>query len=310
MGFGVMFHHFHSATHLERPGSISATQFDRMLSYLESSYSILSPELFLNKLLANSLAPDEIVLSFDDSLLSQFEVALPVLDSHGILAVFNVYSSVFTGEPDQLEIYAMFRATEYQSFEEYWTAFQATIESVKPGVGELLRNTFPSNWLEEFPFYSENERKFRFMRDKLLSKPEYAAAMSGLISNASKFNLDDAVERAWMHEEHLRLIVAGGHSIGLHSHTHPTQMADLPETDQLDEYLTNKEWIQGQIGVTPEWVAHPCGSYSAKTLEILAGLGIRAGFRSSLTPGMYDSPLEIPREDHANLLRFIENVDN
>lgn len=310
MGFGVMFHHFHSSTHLERPGSISATQFDRLLSYLESSYSILGPELFLDKLLAGSLTADEIVLSFDDSLLSQFEVALPVLHSHGLRAVFNVYSSVFTGTPDPLEIYAMFRATEYQGFEEYWAAFQTTIESVKPGVGELLRNNFPTNWLEEFPFYSENERKFRFMRDKLLSKQEYGDAMSALISNASKFSLDDAVERAWMRQEHLQLIVAGGHAIGLHSHTHPTQMADLPESDQLEEYLTNKEWIQGKLGITPEWVAHPCGSYSATTLEILAGLGIRAGFRSSLTPGMYDSPLEIPRQDHANLLRFIENVDN
>jgi peptidoglycan/xylan/chitin deacetylase (PgdA/CDA1 family) len=280
-----------------------------MLSYLRGRFTILSPDLFLEKLLASSLASDDIVISFDDSLLSQFEVALPVLDSYGIRAVFNVYSSVFTGAPDPLEIYAMYRATEFDLFDDYWATFQTTVESLKPGICGLLEQTFPDNWLIEFPFYSENERKFRFMRDKLLAKTDYAAAMTLLISDARKFNLDDAVEQAWMRPKHLGLLVAGGHSIGLHSHTHPTQMADLSESDQLNEYLTNKDWIEGHLGVTPEWVAHPCGSYSAATLEILTRLGIRGGFRSSLTPGRYASPLEVPREDHANLIRHFDKAE-
>jgi hypothetical protein len=52
------------------------------------------------------------------------------------------------------------------------------------------------------------------------------------------------------------------------------------------------------------WIAmsHPCGNYSGETLAILAGMGIKKGFRSNMAVDGIRSALEVPREDHANVL--------
>jgi peptidoglycan/xylan/chitin deacetylase (PgdA/CDA1 family) len=119
----------------------------------------------------------------------------------------------------------------------------------------------------------------------------------------SSYDLSSRIGLLWMNQAELSRIAEGGHTVGLHSHTHPTRMSALSSEDQKREYELNFQWIVSELGVTPTVVAHPCGDYSKETLEILESLGIRVGFRSSLTPGMYDSTLEIPRQDHAVLMK-------
>ena len=50
-------------------------------------------------------------------------------------------------------------------------------------------------------------------------------------------------------------------------------------------------------------MSHPCGNYNSDTLDILKKLKIIIGFRSSLTPNYVKSFLEIPRNDHTNVLK-------
>jgi hypothetical protein len=77
----------------------------------------------------------------------------------------------------------------------------------------------------------------------------------------------------------------------------------LPPAKQRQEYEQNYSWIESNLALTPFAVAHPCGAYSEETIAILLSLRISIGFRSSLTPGVFGSPLEVPREDHANLFK-------
>jgi hypothetical protein len=52
-------------------------------------------------------------------------------------------------------------------------------------------------------------------------------------------------------------------------------------------------------------MSHPCNSYNTTTLEVLRELGITLGFRANMAGG-FDSRLERPREDHANLMRTMK----
>jgi hypothetical protein len=52
-------------------------------------------------------------------------------------------------------------------------------------------------------------------------------------------------------------------------------------------------------------MSHPCNSYNQATLEILRELGITLGFRANMASG-FSSELELPREDHANLVRAMK----
>ena len=298
-----MFHHFHSDLHAPRPGSISADDFDRMIKFLRKRFEILSPEEFKGSAIAGCLPASATVLTFDDALQSQLDVALPVLEENNLLGVFSIYSSVFSERPDPLEVFAAFRADFFSSFDEFWESFHNEARKREPELEVRLGREYPSNYLGSFPFYSEPERRFRFFRDEILGPERYKKLMWGLIESTPQFVLSDIVEALWMKPEGLEKLLSRGHSLGLHSHTHPTRMDLLPDNEQRYEYETNRDWIKTRLGVLPTFVAHPCGQYSKHTLRVLNELGISVGFRSSLTPGSYNSLLEIPREDHANVMR-------
>ena len=96
-----------------------------------------------------------------------------------------------------------------------------------------------------------------------------------------------------------------GHNIGMHSSSHPTDISKLDQKQQNQEYKENFEFIQNNIGYKPNSMSHPCGIYTKETLQILRSMNIKIGFRSNLNRDFIRSELEIPREDHANLLNSI-----
>jgi len=302
MAHGVMFHHFHSEDHAPKPGSIDADMLRRMLAHLRERFSLLDAGLFLERALEGSLGPKDVVLTFDDALKSQVDVARPVLEEEAISGIFNVYSSVFSGQPDRLEIYADFRAIAFKDFPSFWAEFVAVSAELFPELTLRLEHEYPSGYLSDFPFYSESERRFRFLRDSLLRPDAYRVVMDMMLDR-SAYDLDSRIGSLWMDRADLVGLVRSGHVVGLHSHSHPTRMSELSREDQVEEYTLNFNWINEELGVTPFVVAHPCGDYSDETLGILGDLGIRVGFRSSLTEGPYGSLLEIPRKDHAVLMK-------
>jgi peptidoglycan/xylan/chitin deacetylase (PgdA/CDA1 family) len=302
MAHGVMFHHFHSGHHATKPGSIDADVFRRMLEHLRAHFRLLDGEVFLEHALDGSLSPDDVVLTFDDGLKSQIDVALPILNELPVSGIFNVYSSVFSGEPDRLEIYADFRATSFEDFPSFWAEFLMVSHELFPDLTTRLADEYPDGYLTDFPFYSETERRFRFLRDALLRPASYRLVMDEMLAR-SAYDVKSRIGSLWMDKADLVRLADAGHLVGLHSHTHPTRMSELSKEDQELEYRLNFNWIKDELGLSPLVVAHPCGDYSEDTLGVLDELGIRVGFRSSMTEGPFGSLLEIPRKDHAVLVK-------
>lgn len=306
MSHGIMFHHFHSDSHSLRPGSISADDFDNMLDFIESRFRIVEPGEFLGDLEHLLQSAGSVVLTFDDGLLSQMDVAVPILRKRRYKAVFSVYSSIFSGHPDPLEIFASFREEAFPDFLSFWSQFQ------REALGDIVSDSdwvsfgFSSDYLSEFPFYSREERRFRFLRDEILGRERYFEVMWSMVQTDSFFDIEGYKSRLWMGASHLSELVADGHAVGLHSHSHPTRIDKMPKEVQALEYQQNFDWISENLGVEPNFVAHPCGRYSDETLEILGALGVTIGFCSSMRGG--GSLLEVPREDHANILREMRGL--
>ena len=63
----VMFHHFHDDKHLPAQGSLSAEDFNVMISWLSDRYNLIGAHHYLNKLESNALQDEDICLSFDDA---------------------------------------------------------------------------------------------------------------------------------------------------------------------------------------------------------------------------------------------------
>lgn len=299
---GIMFHHFHGGMHPAGQGSISADELGDMLKWLRRNYRILDAIDFFQAALGGNLNDEDTCLTFDDSLLCQYEIAAPIIQQEGLTAFFFVYSSAFTNEPDMLEVYRYFRSTEYPDFDSFCDEFMALAHlQYERIVANALKDFDPAYFLSEFPFYSRNDKLFRYVRDSVLTKEQYSSIMAGLME-LRDFQLSEALPLLFMNSSHLVKLRKDGNIVGLHSHTHPTNMDALAPGHQRDEYTANHAFLSSVVGEAPASMSHPCGRYNADTLRILNDLGVQLGFRSSLSISEAPSLLEIPREDHANIL--------
>ena len=300
----IMFHGFHSEKHISTPGSISQENLRQMLQAIISQRKIIGPEEFFYLVERGDYLKDlqgKCLLTFDDGLNSQYQVAVPVLQEFGIRAVFNIYTSVFDSKKPTLEIFSQFRSKYFTNFSEFYEAFLNQLETMGKKPLALLSG-FSDSYLSESPFYSQEERKFRFMRDQSLGPTEYEETMNAMIQGKDTTS-EALADSIWMRETDLVSLVQAGHHVGLHSHTHPIRMSELPPEAQVDEFKTNFERLSEITQTSPLSVAYPCGNYSSETMTILQRLGIRYGFRAFPSSGELIPSMEIPRDDHAEVAR-------
>jgi peptidoglycan/xylan/chitin deacetylase (PgdA/CDA1 family) len=299
-----MFHHFHGEGHPVGQGSITSDDLDRMIKWIKKDFVILDINDFFQRAVEGKLAENETCLTFDDSLLSQYEIALPVIESHGLTALFNVYSSAFSGKPDPLEIFRYFRSVTFETFDEFFDEFFQEVKKSFPTEYTVGMSSFLNyrDFYDSYPFYSENDKVFRFFRDKILGPSNYNLVMMDLMDERL-FDTTEVPSKVFMTVPQLEQLHWKGHSLGLHSDTHPTQIQLLPKELQTKEYKTNYDFLRSITGAGAKMVAHPCGEYNETTLEILHQLEVEIGFRSSMNVPYTKSLLEIPREDHSNILK-------
>ena len=302
-----MFHHFHDdAWHTRGQGSISAEQLSQILDYARKHYNLIDAHVYESKVISGTLSERDVVLTFDDALKSQYDIALPVLQDYNIKAYFFVYTNAFIDHPDPLEFYRDYRNSFFDSIEDFYRLFFKEFKVTKPDLFKEYLSLYPSNYLASFPFYTESDRRFRFARDKILGNDSYYALMESMIYH-SGYNKNERKSHLFMTKDDLKTLSARGHVIGLHSTSHPTTLDALSSERQLSEYTQNQIFVHSLTGSSPLSMSHPCGRYNSDTLHILSSLGIKVGFCSSIREPSLRSPLEIPREDHSNVLAFINS---
>ncbi len=304
----IMFHHFHGDKHSKCQGSINENEFDRIINFLSHHYNLINADEYIEKVSKEKLKNNDVCLTFDDSLKCQYDIAFPILKKNNLNAFFFIYSSPFFDNPDHLEIFRYFRNNAFNDIKSFYIEFFSLLENKKEiNYHSIEKNFKKINYLTSFQFYSYEDRWFRYLRDVVLGKVKYNNIMFEMIK-ARNFSIKDASNNLWMTKENISELSSQGNIIGLHSFTHPTIMANLTYNEQKNEYSNNFKHLS-QVLKTNEIISmsHPCGSYNDDTLDILKNLGIKVGFRSSLNIKKINSNLEIPREDHSNILCAINN---
>lgn len=303
---GIMFHHFHDDRHPRAQGSMDAVSLRKMLVHLGSGHRILSAKEFQARAIAGALHPEDICLTFDDSLRCQYDVATPVLTELGLTAFWFIYTSPICGVMERLELYRYFRNTAFACIEDFYSYFFNYVQTTSHGrlAEEALLNYDPSAFMSRFPGYSVDDCRFRHLRDDVFGEDIYYEVMDDILQ-AMDFNTENLLEKLWLGQEEIRSLHREGHVIGLHSHTHPTRIGLMPRERQMAEYVENKRILEDITGEAIVSMSHPSNSYGAETLEVLTLLGAQVGFRAFMTGGG-GGPLELPRQDHSNLMRLME----
>jgi peptidoglycan/xylan/chitin deacetylase (PgdA/CDA1 family) len=303
----IMFHHLHDEKkHSQGQGSISSDEFEQILEYAKSKYNLLDADAYEAKVIGGNLGETDVVLTFDDALKSQYEIAYPILAREGIKAYFFVYTNAFSEEPDPLEFYRDYRNNYFGDIDEFYAQFFRIFLVTQPDLFSDYSSRYPNNYLSAFPFYTDMDRRFRFARDEILGIDNYYAIMDSMMTD-SGYNKEERRSTLFMSKEDIASLSNSGHAIGLHSSSHPTRMDGNSYKRQLTEYTDNFDFLHSLTGIKPTSMSHPCGRYNADTLKILSDIGIKIGFCSSIEHSNIRSCFEIPREDHANVIKFLSN---
>lgn len=310
---GIMFHHFHdNKKYLKTPGSINKQQFRQILEFIGKK-NILSPSEFIKKIKNKTIKKNHLCLTFDDSLKCQYDIALPVLTDLKIKAFFFIYTNSLTNNPDLLEVNKYFRYKYFKNINTFYNEFNQLLE--KKFKKKVILNFFQTHkeemikWKDKFKIYSKNDIKFRFVRDKLLTRAQYKEIMMKMY-NKKKFNYKKKIKELSMNKKNIITLHKLGHEIGLHSHTHPTKLSLLSVDEQYYEYKTNSNYLKKLLKISQiRSMSHPNGSYTEKTLKILKKLNVEIGFKQTLMPDknkkINNSVYEIARNDHAKINRLI-----
>lgn len=305
----IMFHHFHdNHIHITGQGSISSQDFSDMLDFYGHTHNIISADEFLLKSQNDSLDAHDVCLTFDDGLLCQYDIALPIMTERRLRAFWFIYSSPMCGILEKLEIYRHFRFSMFSDVEEFYNAFFNMAFSLDYTLKSRLSTFNPDEYLKEFPFYTPDDKRFRYLRDRLLGETRYNEIMDRMIA-AYGYNVRENASLLWITPSQIKSLHEMGHIIGLHSHTHPTVMSSKSLDEQLREYSTNQKCLEEITGHKVISASYPCNSYNHDTLKCMHSLGIEIAFRANMSPErLGDLKLEYPREDHANIIREMRSV--
>tara|TARA_B100000575_G_C23087088_1_gene626537 strand:- start:143 stop:1075 length:933 start_codon:yes stop_codon:yes gene_type:complete len=308
-----MFHHFHDDKfHKKSQGSITKDDFYKIIKFI-GRRKILNAEKFQEKLLEKKLKEDDVCITFDDSVKSQIDVALPVLEDLKIKSFFFIYSSIFDKQPDNLEIFRYFRTNYFENIDMFYKLFFNFLNEDLSIFFKKNENIIKEKKLK-FPHYSISDIKFRLVRDKYLDKNRYEKTMIAIMKEKN-FYPKKIYSKLFFSKKDLANLNSLGHTIGLHSHSHPTRLENLSYEEQRKEYKKNSQILSEVLNVSDTFIksmSHPCGSYNSDTLKILKEMKIEIGFKQIMKiekgRGMEkinNSNFEVARQDHAEIMRVL-----
>jgi len=304
MTFGVMFHHFHNNVHKPTQGSISSNEFIKIIKFLREKYNLINAANFFAKINNKTIKKNDVCLTFDDNLKSQIDIALPILIKEKIQAFFFLYTNAFTNNPSKLEMFRDFRNTRYKKIDFFYKDFFLILKKKYPIKFKLMINNFNSKYLKNYSFYSLNDRKFRFCRDKVLNRKIYETLMLDLFKK-KKYNYIKQKKKILMSKKDVKKLLKLNQIVGLHSHSHSVNISELPYNKQLIDYKKNILFFKKNFGFKAKSMSYPFGRYNSSTKKVLKKIGIKIGFLSNFNKKKKFSEFEISRCDHTFILKKI-----
>ena len=301
MGYGIMFHHFHDNKQFtEGAGSIDSEMFERIIAYLNEANEILNPMEFINKHRRGELQKNEVCITFDDSLKCQAEIAVPVMEKLGLRGMFFVYNSAFDDKDlNDLEIHRDFKS-QYDRWRNLPTLLRT--ETLYPGIVEQYLDTYDGKYLAEYSFYTEEDRRFRYLRDKICKTIQYNAMIESMMKEKN-YSSKTRKRKLFMNKQDIDYLTKKGHIVGLHSETHPTNIDEMTKEEVWSEYMNNFEYVNRLTKVKPIAMSHPLGKYNDQVRKVLKELDLVIGFRDNMEEVDKRSEYEVPRKDHATVVQ-------
>jgi peptidoglycan/xylan/chitin deacetylase (PgdA/CDA1 family) len=276
------------------PDEMDAARFDKLLTVLKSCFNVVSLRDGVEGLRSGKLPSRAVCITFDDGYADNAEIALPILQRHGMPATFFV-------------------ATGFLDGGRMWN--DTVIELVRRAPNEV----------------DLSRAGFGVM--KLGSAAERHAAIGTLLGQLKYLSFERRLEQVdllrelipvalpdnlMMRSAQVRQLHAAGMEIGGHTVEHPI-LARLEPAQARREMAEGKETLEALIGDTVRSFAYPNGKpgqdYQAEHAQLARDIGFEFAVSTSWGAASAASDLfQLPRftpwdRSHARfVLRMLQNM--
>ena len=244
--------------------SAAPDEFDSQISYLKRICSLVTLEealAFIDGVDKSKSRRCRVLLTFDDGYLDNYQLAYPVLRSHGVQGLFFLCSNLVGS-----------------AFIPWW---DNVAYLVKSGVRRQFSLRYPKNLDVNIDLNGLNESLRRINDLFKTSESTDPARFLTEIKEAVGGHEPPAGDRRYLSWDEAREMLAGGMAFGAHTQNHP-MLSKLSPQDQFTEISQSRAAIANQLGVNIETMAYPFGIRAAFTPET-ERLAEQAGYRAAFS---------------------------
>jgi peptidoglycan/xylan/chitin deacetylase (PgdA/CDA1 family) len=247
------------------PGVFSATadQFNDQISYLKRCDLLVTLDEALSFVAGATKEKTRrcrVLITFDDGYLDNYEIAYPILRSHGAQGVFFLVTSMVGSchVPWWDHIAHLVRTASRRRF-----SLSYPVELVV----DIDGNGFPESLRAILELYKrpENSDPARFIRE---------------LGENSEGKEPPQTLRRFLDWDEAREMNKGGMAIGSHSHSHRV-LSQLQPDMQYEELSRSRQILKEQLGTEPDVLAYPVGirtSFTKQTQILAKDAGFRGAF--------------------------------
>ena len=236
------------------PDEMHASRFNEVCGWLKAWFNVLSLDTAVAHLKAGTLPARAACITFDDGYADNHDVALPILQKHGLPATF-------------------FIATGFLDGGRMWN--DTVIESVR--LSKL--STIDMGELGCFAVNTPAEKAATI--GATIGKIKYLPVAERLTTAQ---NIADAAQVTppvdlMMTPSQVKAMRQAGMQIGAHTVSHPI-LARLSDDQAMAEIKTSKDYLENVLGERVGLFAYPNGKpgedYTPASVEVVKGLGFDA----------------------------------
>ncbi|MEN9395905.1 MAG: hypothetical protein RLZ81_435 [Pseudomonadota bacterium] len=281
----LIFHRVLNAPDPLFPNEMHARQFDAVCGWLARWFNVLPLEQAVHTLKAGQLPARSACITFDDGYADNHQVALPILERHGLSATF-------------------FIATGFLDGGRMWN--DTIIETVRACHHTRLDLTELELGAHALASLQDKQAAIAALIDaiKYRSVPERVALTEQVASLAQVQPPRDLM----MSSHQVQLMRQAGMGIGAHTVSHPI-LARLSDDDAREEILASKLMLEELLDERIGLFAYPNGKHTSDylpaTVDIVRGLGFDAAVTTERgTTGREDDIFQIRRFTPWDRTRF------
>ncbi len=220
------------------PGEVEAGEFDRICEWADSMFTVLPLHEAAARQVSGTLPARALSITFDDGYADNHDVAMPILQRHGLTAT-------------------IFVATGFLNGGRMWN--DTIIESIRRTTKDALDlRSIGVDGLGELELNSLDQRRAAIAKLIGAIKHKHPVERQALVQAVADTAAATLPSDLMMSTEQVRALHGGGMQIGAHTVTHPI-LASLPLSEARQEIAESREVLQAILGERVGLFAYPNG---------------------------------------------------